>query len=96
MRDILTAFLLSLGLSAVLAGISGCSDSGSDSKHSVATPTASPPSPATTAAQRSAHVIESFDVGPQVYVRSLAIEPEQNALWVGTSVGVQEVAHVRV
>lgn len=91
MRDVFTALVLSLGLSSVLAGISGCSDSGSDSKNSVATPATSHPPPATTAAKSSAHVIESFDVGRQVYVRSLAIEPEQNVLWVGTSVGVHEV-----
>ena len=36
-------------------------------------------------------VIESFDVGDNVYVRSMSIDPEKNALWVGTSVGVLEV-----
>jgi ligand-binding sensor domain-containing protein len=36
-------------------------------------------------------VIESFDVGPNVYVRSLAVEKTANSMWVGTSVGVHEV-----
>ncbi len=36
-------------------------------------------------------VIESFNVGDNVFVRSLAIEPESDRLWVGTSVGAVEV-----
>ncbi len=36
-------------------------------------------------------VQDSFEVGPAVYVRSLAIEPARNAIWVGTSAGVHEV-----
>ena len=36
-------------------------------------------------------VIDSFNVGDQVYVRSLAVEPANNGLWVGTSVGVLEI-----
>jgi ligand-binding sensor domain-containing protein len=33
-------------------------------------------------------IADRFDVGAGVYVRALAMEPEANALWVGTSVGV--------
>jgi ligand-binding sensor domain-containing protein len=33
----------------------------------------------------------SFNVGENTYVRSLAIEPASNSLWVGTSVGVLEI-----
>ena len=36
-------------------------------------------------------VIERFEVGEYVNVRALTIEPEKNALWVGTSVGVNEI-----
>jgi ligand-binding sensor domain-containing protein len=36
-------------------------------------------------------VLESFEVGESVFVRSLAVETARNALWVGTSVGVLEV-----
>jgi ligand-binding sensor domain-containing protein len=36
-------------------------------------------------------VIEKFEVGDYVNVRALKIEPEKNALWVGTSVGVNEI-----
>jgi len=47
---------------------------------------ATPPVPA------SAYgILDHFDVGPGVYVRSLAIEPKTRALWVGTSVGVLEI-----
>ncbi|MEY8877828.1 MAG: hypothetical protein AB9M60_15060, partial [Leptothrix sp. (in: b-proteobacteria)] len=33
-------------------------------------------------------VSETFEVGAQVYVRSLLAEPETGTLWVGTSAGV--------
>lgn len=36
-------------------------------------------------------VQDVFEVGPAVYVRSLAIEPARGAVWVGTSAGVHEV-----
>ena len=36
-------------------------------------------------------VLERFEVGPRVYVRSLAIDTAGNALWVGTSSGVHEI-----
>jgi streptogramin lyase len=36
-------------------------------------------------------VIETFQVGPTVYVRALAVEPARGTLWVGTSAGLNEV-----
>jgi ligand-binding sensor domain-containing protein len=36
-------------------------------------------------------VAETFEVGPSVYVRALAVEAKRNVLWVGTSAGVNEV-----
>ncbi|VAW30097.1 Sensor histidine kinase/response regulator, partial [hydrothermal vent metagenome] len=36
-------------------------------------------------------VMDSFNVGDNVFVRSLAIEEDKNILWVGTSVGVLEI-----
>ena len=36
-------------------------------------------------------VVEVFEVGRDIYVRSLAEEPAANSLWVGTSMGVHEV-----
>lgn len=36
-------------------------------------------------------VLESFNVGENVYVRSLAVESQSESLWVGTSVGVLEI-----
>ncbi len=44
-----------------------------------------------TPAEDQWHVIEAFEVGPEIYVRSLALETDRNALWVGTSGGVHEV-----
>ena len=36
-------------------------------------------------------VVDRFDVGEGVYVRSLAVDTETNSLWVGSSVGVLEI-----
>jgi ligand-binding sensor domain-containing protein len=37
------------------------------------------------------HVIESYEVGENVVVRGLTVEPKNNALWVGTSAGVHQI-----
>jgi ligand-binding sensor domain-containing protein len=42
-------------------------------------------------AQGKPRIVETFQVGPAVYVRALAVEPARNALWVGTSTGMHEV-----
>ena len=42
-------------------------------------------------AQGTPRVVETFQVGPNVYVRALAVEPSRGTLWVGTSVGLNEV-----
>ena len=43
------------------------------------------------AAPRGPRVVESFEVGENVYVRALKVEPATRTLWVGTSTGVNEV-----
>jgi ligand-binding sensor domain-containing protein len=43
------------------------------------------------AAARDWRIVDSFEVGPTVYVRALTVEPQRNAIWVGTSAGVHEV-----
>ena len=40
---------------------------------------------------RVPRVVESFQVGEDVFVRSLAIDANTNSLWVGTSTGVLEI-----
>ena len=37
-------------------------------------------------------VIESFEVGANVYARALTVESKKNVLWVGTSAGVHEIS----
>ena len=46
---------------------------------------------ADSASRDDQRVLETFDVGAQVYVRSLAIDPARHSLWVGTSLGVHEI-----
>ena len=51
------------------------------------TSTAEPITPPTTLPK----IADVFNVGDTVYVRALAIEPATNRLWVGTSLGVNEI-----
>jgi ligand-binding sensor domain-containing protein len=44
-----------------------------------------------TAQQDSYGVLDSFNVGESVYVRSLAVEEATDTLWVGTSAGLMEI-----
>lgn len=37
------------------------------------------------------HVIESFEVGNNVFVRALTVEQKKGSLWVGTSTGILEI-----
>ena len=74
----------------VLISSYGCSDSTTDSTTKLAAENAS--SSTTTAQQKPIpKVLESFQVGNEVYVRSLAVEENNDSLWVGTSTGVLEI-----
>ena len=52
---------------------------------------ASAPAASAQPAEPAERAMESFNVGDNVYVRSLAIDKPRNSLWVGTSVGVLEI-----
>ncbi len=76
------------------AMVAGCSDSDEVSLPQDSQSSAPPPveqKSVAKAAKDPWQVVESFEVGRDVYVRSLALEPKTNSLWVGTSVGVHEV-----
>jgi len=48
--------------------------------------------PAPLATTKSGYkVIDTFNVGQEVYVRSMSIDPVAKSLWIGTSVGVLEI-----
>jgi hypothetical protein len=79
---VLPILLLSVGLL-----LAGCSES-TPPAQPAAPPQSSAPAPAPAPAPR---VLETFNVGQGVYVRSLAVEPSRDALWVGTSAGVHEI-----
>lgn len=66
---------------AVLGALAWCAAYGQSVPQSAA--------PRTGAA--SERVIDTFDVGANVYVRALTIEPRTATLWVGTSAGVHEI-----
>ena len=72
----------------VLAGM-GCSKDESAPATTADAKPAAAPAPAVSA--KSYHVAETFNVGENVYVRSMAADTRKGSLWVGTSVGVLEV-----
>ncbi|MGD8591648.1 MAG: two-component regulator propeller domain-containing protein [Gammaproteobacteria bacterium] len=83
----------------IIALISACSDkeqSQSQPPASAEAP-AQPPSSGQSLAPQSIPTIagykvqETFNVGDNVYVRSMAVDGNSNTLWIGTSVGVLEV-----
>lgn len=71
----------------------GCSDSastGAEKTASVAKKVVAPAMPEKMP-EKTWQVIDAFEVGPEIYVRSMALDPKANSLWVGTSAGVHEV-----
>ena len=79
-------------LCLLLVAIAACSDDSASIETSAA-PSTEPKTSQLQPATKSAlpQVLEVFKVGPTVYVRSLAIEADTNRLWVGTSLGVNEI-----
>ena len=81
---------LSIGLVLLTAGLLSCSDQ----KAPDSSPSETKDSTASLASQARApqqEILEVFNVGESVYVRSLAVDPKSRSLWVGTSLGVNEV-----
>ncbi|MBK8161737.1 MAG: regulator [Gammaproteobacteria bacterium] len=64
------------------AALGACSRDGQEQAAATAPPE---PVPA------PARILETFEVGQDVYVRALAADPDAGALWVGTSLGVHEI-----
>ncbi|MFQ5469903.1 MAG: two-component regulator propeller domain-containing protein [Gammaproteobacteria bacterium] len=80
--------VLLLGLTTLLS-IVACSDNETDSaKQAVIS---APKDKKMMSPPRLPRILETFDVGEEVYVRSLAIDEYSGSLWVGTSVGVHEI-----
>ncbi len=78
----------------ILGGLLSCS-SGSEALDSAALPkTPAEATPLVSTPQKNVqqvkafHVHEAFGVGKDVYVRSLAIDKAEQAIWIGTSVGL--------
>ena len=76
-------------LGLILVTITACSDESNGNRSAPAA--AAEPTTTSPAKPVLPQVLDVFNVGPSVYVRSLAIETETNRLWVGTSLGVNEI-----
>lgn len=77
----------------VLSGLIGCTNDG-DQPASVTSSAAQSAAPVISTGSLGGlgyRVVEKFDVGKNVYVRSMTLDKKKNVLWVGTSVGVLEV-----
>jgi sugar lactone lactonase YvrE len=77
----------------LLASLAACSDQDTQTtaKETSAAQSEVSSKPAATPPVTLPRVLESFEVGTEVYVRSLAIDADTNGLWVGTSTGVLEI-----
>lgn len=82
-----TGFFTACLMATVL--LIACSDNGADTQESASKAVSS--NVALSDTNQIPRVIETFNVGNNVYVRSLLIDQENNSLWVGTSVGVMEI-----
>ncbi|MEN8205560.1 MAG: two-component regulator propeller domain-containing protein [Pseudomonadota bacterium] len=71
---------------ALLLGVSACTDKAEQLPAEEQTL-----QPAAARQHQPPRVLDSFQVGNEVYVRSLAIDEQGNGLWVGTSIGVLEI-----
>ncbi|MBF0379724.1 MAG: regulator [Magnetococcales bacterium] len=70
--------------------ISGCSDN-SDKAGTSKQNAASTAQTSSTSQLNKYSVLDSYEVGKDVYVRSTFVDEEERALWVGTSIGVHEI-----
>ncbi len=84
MRSFLVAVLGALMLSA-------CADSQHDAMPDASPGAATGAADTAQAAAPALRVLESFDVGPTVYVRALAVDAANDVLWVGTSLGAHRI-----
>ncbi|HHH36940.1 MAG TPA: regulator [Gammaproteobacteria bacterium] len=83
-----SSFLPLCLLAFSLAACSGKDEPGGETAAPATLPTAGERAAAPAALPR---LLETFQVGKGVYVRSLAVDEASGALWVGTSLGVHEV-----
>jgi ligand-binding sensor domain-containing protein len=81
MRPVLRGAALLLAAAPLFIFLAACSRGGQE-------PAAAAP---VAAAAAPARILETFEVGPEVYVRALAVDAAAGALWVGTSLGVHEI-----
>ena len=77
-------------LSLLLIFVSACSDD-SNSNRPESISESSSAETEKSIARKIPEILEIYNVGPTVYVRSLAVETETSRLWVGTSLGVNEI-----
>ena len=88
--DSMLKLINSVALVMIVISLAACGDS-SDKKMMSDTAMQTDTAVVSSASQSGYKIIETFDVGPTVYVRSLDVDEKTNTLWVGTTVGALEV-----
>lgn len=86
----LSNYLLSLSLLAAMGFALSC-EAAPPAQEAVTPGSSSVPAVRPVNPVQPYRVLDHFEVGEQVYVRSLLVEEDKRALWVGTSVGVHEI-----
>ncbi len=89
----MSRFPVAAATAALAVLLTACSEPAPPSSAEAEAPRelAVPSSPAASPSPAALAVLETFEVGPEVYVRSLHVDRARNAIWVGTSLGVHEV-----
>lgn len=80
-----------LSLIAAILLLAGCSDAPPPEAEQASVAAVVQPEAPAAAVDDPWQVIDAFEVGRDVYVRALTLEPARNTLWVGTSLGVNEI-----
>ena len=75
----------------MMLAMSSCSDTDLEIATTGKTAESTPKQDSITNNSQPPEILETFEVGKNVYVRSLTADSENNSLWVGTSVGVLEI-----
>ncbi|MCK4586236.1 MAG: hypothetical protein KAU29_02780, partial [Gammaproteobacteria bacterium] len=87
-------FLMLVAPVLLVVGLAACSDEKQVSKDQPVADASNKVSPVASHVTNTSgyRVLDTFNVGDNVYVRSMAVDKKSKSLWVGTSVGVLEVS----
>jgi len=91
MKNIYLFLILGVALGLTACGDTQDQKQKNGANESMSTTISAAKSPTRSAQESGFKIIETFDVGESVFVRSLAIDKLKNELWIGTTVGALKI-----